>query len=398
MNIRRDVQLALFLAVVLIVLQGSMLWATPTVAVGSCRPAFPSYTTITAAIAGAPAGANVAVCPGTYTEQITVTKDLNFSGVSIGNSGNPTIAPPAAGLVQNTTAYSVPSGFLSGAALAAQIIVSPGITANFTDLTIDATNNNVANCGPLIVGIYFPDSAGIVNHVAFRNQSATCFFDGFAGVMNYPQGDGVLVQSDNTVPANVHIWNSAFHNAGWMAIHADGLGATVEIKSNTAIGPGITYGNGILVEGSASASLVQSNYESNFLLNGQSTGFWGILLNGCTGGTVVNNNVVSNSSSGVVVECNGNTVTSNKIFTSSGDGIQVCGSNNLVQANLVNDSGGAGVNVVQGCLAQNNTITGNTVNGACTGLLVGTDASGNTTSPNSLFNVKSLFLSGSGCS
>ena len=397
MNIRRDVRLTLFFVVGLLVLPGSMLWATPTVAVGSCRPAFPSYPTIAAAIAGAPSGANVAVCPGIYTEQVTVTKDLSFSGVSIGNSGNPTIAPPAGGLVQNATSYSISSGFIFASPLAVQVMVNPGITANFTDLTIDATNNNVANCGPLVVGIYFPDSAGIVNHVSFRNQSSTCFFNGFAGSMNYPQGDGVLVQSDNTIPANVHIWNSSFHNGGWMAIHADGQGATVEIKSNTAIGPGITYGNGILVEGAATASLVQNNYESNFLVNGQPTTFWGILLNNCSGGTVINNNVVSNSNNGVVVYCSGNTVTSNKIFTSTGDGIQICGSNNLVQSNLINDSGGAGVNILQGCLAQNNSVVSNQVNGACTGLLIGTDASGNTTSPNSLFNVKSLLLSGSSC-
>lgn len=398
MNASRHVRLMLLVAVVLVVLQGSSLWAIPTVAVGGCRPAFPTYPTITAAITGAPAGANVLVCPGTYTEQITINKNLAIIGVSNGNSALPAIVPPAGGLLQNATAYSVSSGFLSGAALAAQIIVSPGTTATISNVSLDATNNGIPNCGPLVVGIYFPDSAGTVNHVAFRNQTSTCYFNGFDGLMNYPQGDGVLVQSDNALPANVNVWSSSFHNSGWMAVHGDGLGATVQIKGSTAIGPGITYGNGILVEGSASASLIQGNYESNFLGNGQPTGFWGILLNGCAGGTVVNNNVVSNSANGVVVVCNGNTITGNKVFTSEGDGIQVCGSNNLVQSNVINDSGGAGVNLVQGCLATNNTVTGNSVDGACAGVLVGADAVGNTVSPNNLFNVKFLLLSGPSCS
>lgn len=216
--------------------------------------------------------------------------------------------------------------------------------------------------------------------------------------MAYPWGDGVFVQSDGTLPASVTVENSSFHNVGYMGIHADGSDASVSIKSNTVEGPGITYGNGILVEGGAGAPAVTGNYESNALSNGAPTGFWGILLNSCAGGSVVTANVISNSSVGIVAECSGNTIASNKIFASSSDGIQVCGSNNKVQSNVINDSVGAGVNLVQGCLTQNNIVSANTVNGACTGVLQGTDGSGNTIGPNSLYSVKYLVLSGGSCS
>jgi len=398
MSANRHGYLSMLFVVGLLVFQSSTLWATPSVAVGSCRPALPSYTTLAAAIAGAPDGGTILVCPGSYPEQLTIGKTVTINGISSGNSGEPAIVPPVAGLAWNATAYAVSSGFVYARALAAQIVVSPGATVNFNNITIDGTNNNVADCGPLVIGIYFPDSAGSVNRVAFRNQTANCYFNGFAGTMEYPQGDGVLVQSDNTFPANVSVLNSSFHNAGWMAVHADGAGATVAIKNNTAIGPGITYGNGILVESGANASSVSNNFESNYLLNGQPTGFWGILLNGCAGNTVLSSNVISNSAAGIVATCSGNSIISNKIFTSSGDGIQVCGSNNVVQNNIVNDSGGSGINLVQGCADQNNLVTGNIVNSACTGLLAGTDAISNTLSPNSLFNVKFLLLSGSSCS
>jgi parallel beta-helix repeat protein len=338
------------------------------------------------------------VCPGIYPEQVTISKNLTVNGIQNGNSGQAVIVPPAAGLVQNATGYNVPSGFLQNAALAAQIIVSAGVTVNFNDLTLDATNNNLANCGPIPVGIYFGDSSGSVNHLSFRNQLSTCFFNGFAGLMSYPWGDGVFVQSDGALPANVTIQNSSFHNPGWMGAHGDGAGVTVSVKGNTVLGPGTTYGNGILVEFGAAASYVSSNSETNALLNGQPTGFWGILLNSCAGNSVVNSNTVSDSNAGIVAECNGNNINGNKVFASGGDGIQVCGSNNTVQNNIVNDSGGAGVNLVQGCASTNNVVTGNSIDGACTAILQGTDAVGNTVSPNLLFNTKFLLLSGSSCS
>jgi parallel beta-helix repeat protein len=367
------------------------------VVAGSCKPTLPSYPTLTAAVAGAPDGGTIQVCPGSYTEQVTIAKNLTINGIASGNAGLPTIVVPAGGLVQNATTYNVTSGFLQNSAVAAQIIVAPGATVNFNGITIDATNNGLPNCGPVPIGIYYSDSSGTVDHVQFRNQLATCFYDGFAGAMAYPMGDGVFVQSDGTLPASVTVENSSFHLVGYMGVHADGADASVSIKDNTVEGPGITYGNGILVEWGAGSPSISGNYETNALLSTAPSGFWGILLNSCAGGTVVSSNVISNSSNGIVAECNGNTITGNKIFASEFDGIEVCGSNNVVQSNMINDSGQSGVNLVQGCLAQNNTVSANTVVGACAGVLEGTDATGNTIGTNTLFNVQTLLLSGGSC-
>lgn len=397
MNARKTLRVLFVIAVGFVVLQGSTLWATSTVAVGSCRPAFPQYPTITAAIAGAPDGGSIQICPGTYTEQVTISKNLTIQGVQSGNSGLPSIVPPAGGLVQNITSYNVSSGFLTNRGLAAQVIVNPGLNVSISNLSLDASNNLVPDCGPVVVGIYFADSSGTVNHVAFKNQTAGCTFFGFAGFMTYPQGDGVFVQSDGFIPASATVSNSSFHNVGWMALHADGNLASVSIKNNTLVGPGITYGNGVLVEGTAAAPYVTGNSESNASSVGQTTGYWGILLNGCAGGSVVNNNTVSNSTLGIVAFCSSNTVNNNKVFDSAGDGIQVCGNSNIVQNNTINDSGGAGVNLVQGCADQNNIVSANIINGACTGLLIGTDAVSNTTTPNTMYSSKFLVLSGNSC-
>ena len=368
-----------------------------TTALGTCRPDLASFDSFSDAIPGTPAGGTILVCPGTYAEQIIITKDLTIAGTQSGNSGLPVIVPPPGGLLQNAVGYNVSSGFLQNRGLAAQIIVNPGVTVTIRNLALDASNNNISSCGPVPVGIYFADSSGSVTHVAFKNQSAPCSFDGFAGVLNYPQGDGIFVQSDGSLPAVVSVLNSSFHNPGWMAIHADGAGANITIKNNTAVGPGVTYGNGILVEYGAGAAAISNNSESNALVNGQSTGYWGILLNYCAGNSLITANTLSNTQVGIYANCNTNTITYNWIFNSQIDGIDVCGSGSTVQNNTINDSSQAGVNLVQGCAARSNLVSNNTINGACTAILSGTDAVGNTVGPNTPFNTKFLQLTGGLC-
>ena len=51
------------------------------VQVGTCKSSMPSYTTIQAAVNAAAAGATVTVCPGTYPEQVTISKNLSLLGL-----------------------------------------------------------------------------------------------------------------------------------------------------------------------------------------------------------------------------------------------------------------------------------------------------------------------------
>lgn len=385
------------IVVLALVAIGAATASAKTTAVGSCRPDLASFDSFSDAVPGTPAGGTILVCPGTYAEQIIINKDLTIAGTQSGNSGLPAIVPPSGGLLQNTVSYNVSSGFLQNRGLAAQIIVTPGVTVTIRNLSLDATNSNLASCGPVPVGIYFQDSSGSVSHVAFKNQSGPCLFSGFAGLLNYPQGDGIFVQSDGSLPAVVSVLNSSFHNPGWMAIHADGAGANVTIKNSTAVGPGVTYGNGILVESGAGAAAITNNSESNALVNGQATGYWGILLNYCAGSSLISGNTLSNTQVGIYANCNSNTITYNWIFNSQIDGIDVCGSGNTIQNNTINDSSQAGIDLGQGCAAQTNLVSDNSVNGACTAVLSGTDAVGNTVGPNTSFNTKFLQLTGTSC-
>lgn len=50
-----------------------------TVEVGNCA-GFPQYPTIQQAVSSVPSGATVGVCPGTYPEQVVITRNVTLKG------------------------------------------------------------------------------------------------------------------------------------------------------------------------------------------------------------------------------------------------------------------------------------------------------------------------------
>ena len=57
------------------------------------------------------------------------------------------------------------------------------------------------------------------------------------------------------------------------------------------------------------------------------------------------------------------------------------------------------MNLAQGCNEAQNTVLNNTINGACTSILAGTDISllSNSVTGNTAYNTKSLFVAGTTC-
>ncbi|MEJ0044787.1 MAG: hypothetical protein WDN04_00455 [Rhodospirillales bacterium] len=98
----------------LAIVASSSAYARHTVVVGSCLPNSISLPTITQAIAAAGANTLIKICPGTYPEQLTITKSVTLEGVTSGNSSEVLIVPPAGGLTNN--APSLDSGQPTGRA------------------------------------------------------------------------------------------------------------------------------------------------------------------------------------------------------------------------------------------------------------------------------------------
>ena len=77
----------------------------------------------------------------------------------------------------------------------------------------------------------------------------------------------------------------------------------------------------------------------------------------------------------------------------------MCSSYNTAQSNTVYGSAESGIHVDDTCgsgTGTNNSVTKNTINEACAGILLGTGG-GNTTAPNTFFNVANTTLAGDTC-
>jgi len=132
-----------------------------TVVVGTCKTGV-QFATIQAAVNASPAGGTVDVCPNTYTEQVTITKNLTLIGIVSGTSDAAVVVPPAGGLVQNTTD-------IFGHPVAAQIFVQ-NAHVTVSHLTVDGTGNNLSGCGVDPIGIYFQNASGKITDNVARNQ------------------------------------------------------------------------------------------------------------------------------------------------------------------------------------------------------------------------------------
>src|SRR5262249_46831154 len=155
------------ISIAALALPGANAWASRLV-VGNCTTQKTLvFTTIQAAINAArvTGGDTVAVCPGSYPEQIAISIPLTLSGLNANNSSAPVITTPPAGLAASL-------GFGS---LAAHVAVTAPINVNINNLAIDSAGNNLpcANSSGniFIFGIaYTAKSSGTVKNVAIRNQ------------------------------------------------------------------------------------------------------------------------------------------------------------------------------------------------------------------------------------
>ncbi len=123
--------------------------------VGGCKTGsgYVNFTTISAAVAGVPAGSKILVCPGAYPEQVTITQPLTLQGIASNNSNRAVIAiNPIGGLATNVTS-------IIGQGLYAQVLVqnvNPPGPVNITGITVDGGGGNVG-CSTSVglVGIFY---------------------------------------------------------------------------------------------------------------------------------------------------------------------------------------------------------------------------------------------------
>jgi hypothetical protein len=409
-----------------------------TYAVGKCT-AHAFYGTISEAVAAVPAGSTIQICPGIYAEQVVINKNLILTGVSsTGVAGaktptpgtnNPTIVSPPNGVAANT------GDLFNGFSTAAQVLVATPagtdtpISVNISNLIVDGSNNQLSGCGTDLVGIYYQNASGTIDHVAARFQELDqADFGCQDGLAIYAQaGYGTTLNP----LASVTIENNSVHDYDKNGITVDGDEITATVSGNYVVGIGATpliAQNGIQISDGAIGKVESNTVTDDVYVNPSSCtatststcySATGILLYDSGGAKTtpltISSNIVSNAQGGIVAvgdsagTADYNTVSSNRITTSPAagpfllDGIDLCGNNNTATSNIVFNSSGSGVHIDSSCTELNSTqsgnnsmATGNTINEACAGVLEG-NGSGNTIGSNTTYNVLQVVQSGDAC-
>ena len=405
-----------------------------TVHVGTCKSAQVTYSTVQSAVDAAADGDTVSICPGTYAEQIVITKNVSLKNAV--DEAAPQIVAPAGGLVANTT-------MSDGTATAAQILVSSSTTphgrfiapsANVTGLVVDGANNNNTSCSALeMVGIYYQGAGGIIRRNTVKNQITP-------GHESCQNGIGILVENESVGTGSVSINGNSVSNFDKNGIVLRRAGSVGDISNNTVTGIGPTSflaQNGILIRDDASANITANNV-SGFVYSPDTFGSAGIILYNLSAGQYqspsrVQRNVVDNTQFGVILDgvsgTSGNMVQvqSNTISNSVWDGIELqsdngltpavntdyayvfkntvsntteyegidsCGDNNTITKNTVTNSSNWGIHLDSLCTQANsdpsgfsNTVSGNTIDTACVGILSGPAEGQNTISGTHFTNV-----------
>jgi hypothetical protein len=323
-----------FLAAVMLAMSASL--QALNYEVGGCKTGsgYVNFTTISAAVAGVPAGSKIQVCPGVYPEQVTITQPLTLQGIASGNSNRAVIAiNPTGGLAPNVTS-------IIGQGLYAQVLVqnvNPAGAVNIFGITVDGAGGN-AGCSTTtgLVGIFYAaGTSGTINEATTRNhQSSGCgnsiWAENSAGAAQFIRIEnssvrnfdnwGIFALSDQSPSTLTAIINANFINPASSAI-AVFAGMVGSISNNvvTSAGTGIlTEGGPITVSGNTVADVG-----------------YGMLV---TDATTATSNKLSNMNNAFTFPDGGATLKSNIVMNATSAFDLGCWVGSTVSGNTVNDS------------------------------------------------------------
>jgi len=292
-----------------------------------------AYASLQAAVDAARPGDRIAVCPGTYPEQVRIAKPLEI----LAQSGA-VLAP--AGMAANTT------NAFSGAAIAAALLVEDADSVVVEGLTVDASANGLAACSPVLVGVFYRNASGRLSEAAVRGARLDAKLSGCQS------GLGVLVQSSAGAPSAVEVLDSSIRGYQKNGITANEPGTKLVARRNVVTGAGLAAGvaqNGIQV-GLGARGVVEHNEVANHVYPGCTSVVTcpavatDVLLSEVTNASV-RGNTLGTSQTGVYLDLsNESRVMDNRIFdTVVFDGILVVGDRNQIVGNAVTHADDAGI-------------------------------------------------------
>ena len=341
---------------------------TPVSVVGTKSAACPDaqFSTIQEAVDHASPGTVIRICPGTYPEQVSITKALSLQGES--------------GVVIEPS--SVEDNAMDG--LAPIIRVAGATDVHISDVIVDGTNSGPTACGPTFIGILYKNASGDVKSVAVRNVKLSTSLNGCQS------GLAILIQSASGGMSVVDVADSSIHDYQKNGITADGSGTEVQIENNVVTGVGATTGaaqNGIQISSGAGGSISKNTVANHIwspCVSVTSCEAIGIdILVFQSDSVSVEQNVAGISQTGIAIVANHATVIQNQVFnTLIFDGAALTGNDNNASYNSITHSAEAGVSIE----GNNNLVRVNRINEAAFGVLKAAGSTGNVINRNAISN------------
>ncbi|MBI5379927.1 MAG: right-handed parallel beta-helix repeat-containing protein, partial [Nitrospirae bacterium] len=311
------------------------------------------YVSIQAAVNAAAPNATIRVCPGTYDEQVIITKRLKLKG------DNGAVVKPSP-MAANTTSLS-----FGAAAIAAAILVMDTTNVTLEGLTVDGSGSGIV-CGPNMIGIYYRNASGKVKDAAVRHMKS------LPGGEGCQSGLGIFVQSGAGGTAKVEVENSSVHDYQKNGITGNGSGTELKAKGNVVTGIGPTTGagqNGIQIGYGATGEI-----EDNKVMNH----IWSPCVSVAACEWIATNiliydsddvkiakNTAGKSQTGIYLQGNRGKVEGNHVFdTDIFDGLVLFGDDNKAENNTITHSDEAAIFL----LGDGNKVTGNKINEAPIGV------------------------------
>lgn len=336
----RHFHFALFLLVLL-------LPAKPLVAatyyVGGCKSG--AFTSINAAVTTVPAGSIIDVCPGVYPEQVIISKALTLRGIV----GSDELAQ---------TVITVPSGSMATASsidfgtVTMQVEVTAG-PVDISDIIVDGAQAGT-NC-PNVGIFYNGGSSGTVSGVEARNLCGG-------------PGSEILAENGAGPSESVTIEDSYIHAINFAGIvtcsNQTPSTLTATIRRNYVV----NFKTGIAPDCNTAGSVDNNLVGSNTFGIQAFSAFTDVLHNTFSNSSIlvwapirVSHNTFNGGS--IAVNSAGATVESNEIVNTTNSAIALTASDVILKDNIIIQ---ANIGIEFGC--NTGTVSGNTINGASTGI------------------------------
>lgn len=252
-----------------------------------------TYSSVQAAVNAATMGSTVYLTAGTYTEQLTVSKNLTITGAG---SASTIVKAPSTTLVAGTASQT------------SIVEINSGATVTISGMNV--TGPGPSTCGSLNNGIFVVGTSTL----NLSNSSVTDVRDSaLSGCQNGRAIRVGLSANNETGTATIdNVTISGYQKSG---IFVDGTGSSATITNNTVTGVGSTpliAQNGITLFGGATGTITGNTLSGNVYTGANSS--VGILLyNQGTGVEVKNNTSTGNQIGLSIVGTTSAVVKNNKL-------------------------------------------------------------------------------------